>query len=282
MKGIVINTNMASELMQNSLRKATNDLLKSMEKISTGKKINSAADGAADLAIATGFFAQSQGSAVARENAQQGILLLQQADTALQKVIDDNLVKIRNLAVEAADETYTQDQRDLLKAEAQGYVDEINRLSQSTSFNGVKLLDGSATKMQLQIGANSSDTLEISSALTKIDATTLGVSNLNDAFSSAQKANEFIGTVDSAIKKTSLQLSKVGAYDNSLNSAIDSLDTKILNMDSAYSQVMDADIAKEMMNYTKNLLLRDVSAYLEGQANIMPAQALKLLGFAQS
>jgi len=279
MGSISLETNMLSIVMQNNLAKTNKALASSMEKLSTGKKINSAADGAAQLAISTKLSAQISGTTVAKDNTEQGISMLNQTDADLQ-TINKSLNKIRDLAVQASNGTYTQEQRNAMAVEAQGYVDQINNLAASSSFNGIKLLDGSTTDLTLQIGANSGDTMDISSAFVDSSGSALGLTSsvITTAFSSAENANAFISTVDSAISTTNSHLSTVGSYANSLSSTLDSLAVQQTNLEASQSTLIDVDYAKEVSNYTKLQILQQIDASLLAQANTQPALAYTLLG----
>ena len=276
--GIDLNTNVLSLALQNNLAKTTRALMSSMEKLSTGNKINHAADGAAQLAISTKLASQISGTAVAQDNVQQGMLALNQADSGLQS-INENLTKIRDLAVQASQGTYSQDQRDAMKLEAQGYLDQINTIATGTSFNGLNLLDGSLTSLKLQVGANTGDTMDISNAFVNSQSSTMGLTSaaLNTAFSSASNANAFIATVDSAITQTSSHLSTVGAVSNSLNSVLDNLAIKEVNLESSKSLIMDVDYASEISKYVQLQILQQTNASLLAQANLQPSIALNLL-----
>lgn len=278
MLGVSVATNTLSLLMQANLGKTTNSLSKSMERLSTGKKINSASDGAAELSISEKLSSQISGTIIAQENVQHGMLMLNQADSALQS-INSNLTKIRDLAVKASNGTYSQAERDAMKVEAQGYMEQINNIAQTTSFNGIVMLDGSATGVKLQVGANMSETLDISDAFIESTASALGVSagSINTAFSSAEKANEFLATVDEAMAKTSSRLATVGSYSNSLTSTLENLNVKEMNLSASRSLIMDVDYAKEISKYVQLQILQEVDASLLTQANTQPAIALGLL-----
>jgi len=278
MLGVSVATNTLSLLMQANLGKTTNSLAKSMDRLSTGKKINSAADGAAELSISEKLSSQISGTVVAQENVQHGVLMLNQTDSALQS-INSNLTKIRDLAVKASNGTYSQAERDAMKIEAQGYIEQINNIAKTTSFNGLVMLDGSVADLNLQVGANSSETMDISAAFIESTASALGISadSINTAFSSAEKANEFIETVDSAMAQTSSRLATVGSYTNSLSSMLDNLSVKEMNLTSSRSLIMDVDYAKEISKYVQLQILQEVDASLLTQANTQPAIALGLL-----
>ncbi len=275
---IDLNTNVLSLTLQNNLAKTTRALMASMEKLSTGNKINHASDGAAQLALSTKLTSQISGTAIAQDNVQQGMLALNQADSAFQS-ISANLTKIRDLAVQASQETYSQDQRDAMKLEAQGYLNQIDTIATGTSFNGINLLDGTLSSLKLQVGANSGDVMDISNAFVNAQGSTMGLTAaaLTTAFSSATNANAFIATVDSAITQTSSNLSTVGATSNSLNSVLDNLAIKQTNMEASKSLIMDVDYASEISKYVQLQILQQTNVSLLSQANLQPSIALNLL-----
>ncbi len=278
MPSIDLNTNVLSLVLQNNLSKTTQALRSSMEKLSTGKKINKASDGAAQLSISTKLETQISGNTIAQSNVQQGMLVLNQTDSGLQN-INENLVKIRDLAVQASTDTYSQEQRNAMELEAQGYLDQINNIAISTSFNGLSLLDGSITDLKLQIGANSEDTMNIGNAFLSAEGSSLGLTSaaLNTAFSSANNANSFIETVDSAISQVSSHLSVVGAFSNSLDSTLNSLAVEQINLESSKSLIMDVDYASEISKFVQLQILQQASVSLLSQANMQPSLALNLL-----
>ena len=278
MADISISSNLLSVVLQQNLSKTTKALNKSMERLSTGKKINSAADGAADLSISKKLSSQISGTIVAQNNVQHGILMMNQADSGLNS-INQNLAKIRDLAVKAASGTYSQEERDAMALEAQGCVDQINNIAKSTSFNGLTLLDGSITDLKLQVGANTSDTLNVKDAFVNSSASSMGITTntIRTAFASPESANAFIAKVDSAITKTSSHLATVGAYSNSLNSTLDSLRVKEQNLTASNSLIMDVDYAKEISNYIQLQILQQANISLLSQANSLQSNVLAML-----
>jgi len=279
---LVVNTNTTSNLVQTNLTKATSALNKSIERLSTGYKINKASDDAAGLAIAKGFEAQASGTLVAEDNTQHGINLLQTAEGDLD-VIQDNLLRIRDLSVQAANGTYSSSEKTMIAQEVNSRIDEINRIAKISKFSDTYLLDGSCTEMKLQVGANSgaNNQLNISDALTKATATALSANlnstYVNTAFKTSDGANAFIADVDTAIDTVSDSRSKIGAYQNRLESALSSLDTEYQNMAASLSTIQDTDVASEAAKLTQSQILQNMSASLLSQANNNPAIALQLV-----
>lgn len=279
--GIFVNTNISSLMVQRNLSTSSSAISDSLQKLSTGYKINKAADDAAGLSISQSLESQARGASQATQNAQSGVNLLQTAEGDL-SVVQDNLQRIRDLVVQAANGTNGQKEKDAIKEEVRARLDEISRITQSSSFNAVKLLDGSNTTISLQIGANSdsaTNTINIGTPLKRADATALGISDLTGVFNTTSAATAaYLDKVDSAISTISTNRSKIGAIQNRLDSAIKSLNIKYENMTASQSRIRDTDVAKESATLTKNQILQQASSQLLAQANQAPNIALSLLG----
>ena len=279
---LVVNTNVTSNIVQRNLTAANSSVNTSIERLSTGFKINRASDDAAGLAIAQGFKSQSSGTLVAKDNTQHGINLLQTAEGDLD-VIQENLQRIRDLTVQAANGTYSTSEKAMLASEVKARIEEINRLSEVSEFSSIKLLDGSISAMVLQVGANTAENnqLDISDALITANASALNssltASAVETAFKTSDGANAYIANVDAAIDTVSNARSKIGAYQNRLESTLDSLDVRYENMASSLSTIQDTDVASEAANLTKSQILQNVSVSLLAQANQNPSIALNLI-----
>lgn len=280
---IVVNTNVSSILVQRSLKTSTSAIQSSLEKLSTGYRINKAADDAAGLTISESLKAQGRGALVAAANAQTGINLLQTAEGDL-AIIQDNLQRIRDLSVQAANGTNGSAERTAIQSEVQQRVTEINRLSDSSAFNGIKLLDGSSSELSLQIGANSNPSLNSISItsgtnpLGKADVSSLGMTTaLSTAFNTTGAAASFISQIDTAISTVSERRSTIGSLQNRLESAIQSLNIQYENMSASESRIRDVDVASEAAKLTRNQILQQASATLLAQANQSPGIALSLI-----
>jgi len=282
---IVVNTNVNSILVQRSLSTATSSIGKSLERLSTGYRINKAADDAAGLTISESLRAQARGSLVASQNAQTGINLLQTAEGDL-GIIQDNLQRIRDLAVQAANDTNGSAERTAIRAEVQQRLDEINRIAKSSKFNNVQLLDGTSD-VSLQIGANtltSTNSLNVTggSDVNPLEKATASSGGLNvalagDTFDTAVKAAAYIESIDDAISTVSSRRSTIGSMQNRLDSTIQSLSVKYENMSASESRIRDVDVAKEAASLTKSQILQQASAQLLAQANASPQVALTLI-----
>ncbi len=275
---IVVNTNVSSLNVQRNLMSATQGVSKSIERMSTGFRINRAADDAAGLTISEGLKSQARGSDVAMSNAQNGINLLQTAEGDL-AVIQDNLQRIRDLTVQAANGTYGSAERTAIKGEIDARVEEINRTAGVSKFNQIQLLDGtnSSAGLNLQIGAESGsdNQIDIKNALKRATTTALGIASVS--LGTATAAATFISSVDTAISNVSKQRSTIGALQNRLDSTIQSLGTRSENLNAANSRIRDVDVAKEAASLSKNQILQQASASLLAQANQAPGIALSLV-----
>ncbi|MEK4629855.1 flagellin [Solibacillus sp. FSL R7-0682] len=245
---------------------------KSLEKLSSGYKINRAGDDAAGLAISEKMRGQIRGLDMASKNAQDGISLIQTAEGALNET-HSILQRMRELSVQAANDTNVTVDRDALQAEFDELVSEIDRISTDTEFNTQKLLDGSFTGKILQIGANSGQVITV--GIASMDANALGVDALTlDTSANSQAA---ITAVEAALTTVSTERSNLGAVQNRLEHTINNLGTTSENLTAAESRIRDTDMAKEMMNFTKNNILMQAAQSMLAQANQQPQGVLQLL-----
>jgi len=284
--GIVVNTNVNSVLVQRSLGTSTNEIGKSLQRLSTGYRINKAADDAAGLTISESLKAQARGSQIASQNAQTGVNLLQTAEGDL-GIIQDNLQRIRDLAVQAANDTNGSSERTAIESEVSQRLDEITRLAKGSKFNSINLLDGTSTSLSLQIGANSgasTNAIDVATSSNGVsplgDATASGLSisiKAGETLATASAASAYIDTIDTAISDVSSRRSTIGSIQNRLDSAIESLSVKYENMSASESRIRDVDVAKEAAVLTKNQILQQASATLLAQANQSPQVALSLI-----
>ena len=288
---IIVNTNMSALKTQANLNSATNSLNTALNRMSTGLKINSAADDAAGMFVASNLNTQIRGSKIAQSNVATGINVLQTAEGDY-GVIEDNLLRIRDLATQAANGVYDGKSLKAMKDEVDARVAEINRVAKSSNFNGLSLLDGQGipdTGLRLQVGANSDSTMNAiyveanvfanaSAQALKLYGADATFTTIEKAFENSSAAAQFIADVDVALQDVTTRKATIGAVQNRLNSAADSLVTTIENATSAKSTIMDADIAEESANYTKAQILQQTSATLLVQANQLPALALNLIG----
>ena len=259
----------------------TSALSKNLEKLSSGYKINRAGDDAAGLAISEKMRAQITGLETAQKNAKDGISLIQTAEGALTEV-HDMLNRMVELATQSANGTYDNDvDRKNLQAELDQLRTEINRISDSANFNGIKLFDGSVSigdsTITLQIGDTSESFNVLSFTLGKMDATALSIGASAVAITNAAVAGSAISAIKAAINKVSTVRGQLGAYQNRLDHTINNLSVMTENIQDAESTIRDTDVADEMMAYTKNNILIQSAQAMLAQANQVPQGVLQLL-----
>lgn len=245
---------------------------KNLEHLSSGYRINRAGDDAAGLAISEKMRGQIRGLNMAVKNSQDGISLIQTAEGALNET-HSILQRMRELAVQASNDTNTTQDRQQLQAEVSQLLSEIDRIANTTEFNTQKLLDGSLTSLNLQIGANASQTLVVSISAMTTGSLAIGTIDIS-SFTGAQAA---ITALDSAINAVSTQRANLGALQNRLEHTINNLSTASENLTAAESRIRDVDMAKEMMEYTKNNILQQAATAMLAQANQQPQLVLQLL-----
>jgi len=247
---------------------------KSLEKLSSGLRINRAGDDAAGLSISEKMRAQIRGLDMAVKNAQDSISLIQTAEGALTET-HAILQRMRELAVQAANDTNVDTDRQALQAEVNQLTAEIDRIASDTEFNTQKLLNGEFTGKVFHIGANIGQSITLSIAT--MNATNLGVDTGSMSIANQASANTAISTINAAIVKVSTERSKLGAYQNRLEHTINNLQVSSENLTAAESRIRDVDMAKEMMNYTKQQILLQSSNAMLAQANTVPQNVLQLL-----
>ncbi len=277
---IVVNNNVASLIAQRNLNKNTNDLTKSIERLSSGYRINRASDDSAGLSISEGLRGQIRGNKQALGNIQDGINLLQIAECGL-SVINESVQRIRELCVQAANETNGSAERNAILVEINARLEDIDRISKSTKFNNISLLDGTAVNARLQVGANSAlstNTIDISSVLSNSNVSTIGLTiSITGGLWTSDKIRSYLSVIDSAISTIVTKRSSIGAYQNRLETSLDNLTVMNENVQASESRIRDLDIAKETANMTKLQILQQASASVLTQANQIPQLALSLL-----
>ncbi len=271
--GMVVRTNIMGINANRQLGMNNNQVSKSLEKLSSGYRINRAGDDASGLAISEKMKAQIKGLEQASSNAQDAISLVQTAEGATTE-IHNMLNRMVELTTKAANGIYdTGVDRPAIKAELDQLATEITRISDSTKFNNTTLLDGSFKGKEFQIGTEASDKLTVTIA--DLDATALTVNALS--VDTTANANASITKVKDAINAVSTTRASLGAIQNRLEYTINNLDTTAENMTAANSRIRDTDMAKEMMNYTKMNVLTQAAQAMLAQANQQPQAVLQLL-----
>ncbi len=283
---LTINTNVASLNAQRNLGKSQGSLNKSMQRLSSGLRINSAKDDAAGLAISDRMTSQIRGLNQAARNANDGISLAQTAEGALQETTNI-LQRMRELAVQSANDTNTADDRASLDAEFSQLISEIDRIADTTSFNGKVLLSGgfATASAVFQVGANAGQTIGVTiaaattSALGNMSTNSVPVDTVTAAgVTTRASASNAISTIDAAIGQVDTIRGDLGAVQNRFESTIANLSNVSENLSAARSRILDADIAQETSDMTKYNILQQAGVSILAQANQAPQLALSLLG----
>ena len=272
---LAIKNNLMSQNAARHLATSYDALAQSVERLSSGLRINSAADDAAGLAVRELMRADIAVLRQGAKNAQDGISMLQTAEGAMQ-VIDEALVRMKELAEQAATGTYTATQRGLMDDEFQEMANEIDRIAKATEFNGTTLLDSASGSVAVQIGDGSTSNVDyISVSLVDVTKSGLSVSSLD--ISSVSGAQSAMAAVESAIQAKDSARASFGAKMNRLDNTIDTLNAQAENLATAESRISDVDVANEMSALTRNQVLAQAGVAMLAQANTMPQLALSLL-----
>jgi flagellin len=270
---ITINTNVASLTAQRHLADSTASLQTSIERLSSGLRINSAADDAAGLAIADKLRADTRIANQAIRNANDGISALSIGEQSLGKT-GDILARLGELASQAASGLVSDVQRSAIQEEFGALVSEIDRISNTTTFNGVNLLSG-GTSVSLQIGLDASSNSRI--AFTTVDGSSSGIGLSNISVSTSAAAQSALGAITSAIATVAQRRGTLGSIESRLNTAIGNLQVAAQNFSAAESRIRDVDVAVETANLTRANILQQAGVAVLAQANQQPALALTLL-----
>jgi flagellin len=282
--GLNVNTNVESLNAQRNLSKSQASLSNSMQRLSSGLRINSAKDDAAGLAITDRMTAQIRGMNQAARNANDGISLAQTAEGALSEVTNI-LQRMRELSVQSANASNSDADRSSLNSEFAQLKEEIDRIADTTQFNGKNLLDGtfrSGSAAVFQVGANANQVISVTiGASGGANISALGSGDVNVSaisISTAAHAQSSISVLDLAISDVDTMRGKLGAVQNRFESTIANLNNVSENLSAARSRILDADIAQETSNMTKMNILQQAGVSILAQANQTPQLALSLLG----
>jgi flagellin len=268
----VIGSNISSLRATNASTKAQDMLSTSMERLSTGKRINSAKDDAAGLAIASSMSSQIRGMNQGIRNANDGISLAQTAEGALDEV-SNMLQRMRELQVQSANGTYSTTDKANIKLEQDALAAQITNVVANTAFNGKKLFDGTSASISIQAGANSTDTVTMTMTNLSTDTDLAAVYT-----GGAAVAGATLTQYDTAIAKVATSRAGLGATQNRLESAVNNLTSNATNLSDARSRIEDADFSTETTNLAKAQILSQASTAMLAQANQSQQGVLKLLG----
>ena len=285
---MIINHNLSAMFADRSLKVNQVYLDKSMEKLSSGLRINRAGDDASGLAVSEKLRAQIRGLNQASTNAANGISFIQTTEGYLQES-EDILQRLRELSVQAANGIYTDEDRMYIQVEVSQLVDELDRVASHAQFNGMNLLTGRFARdsgesivtasMWFHIGANMDQRKQV--YIGTMTAKGLGVRNVGDdtfiSLASPDSANQAIGTIDSALKIVNKQRADLGAYQNRLEHVVRGLDVGAENMQASESRIRDSNMANQMVDYTRNIILSQAGTAMLAQANQRASSVLSLL-----
>ena len=271
---LAINTNAGSLSAQRNLTSTSRSMQQSISRLSSGLRIQSAADNAAGMAVSENMRAQQGGYRQAMRNANDGVAVLQTAESGYQN-ISDLLIRMRELAVQSASDSISNTERGYLDTEFSDLSDEINRVAAVVEYNGIGLLDGSAGTAIFQVGTRNSADDRIMVDLQTQTATALGI-NAED-IATQVAAQSAIDLIDSAMGLLNTDRATLGSTINTLNSAVDHLASTIENYGNSLSQIRDADMAEESAEFSKNQVMQQAGVAMLSQANAQPNLVLRLL-----
>lgn len=286
---MIINHNVSAMFANRSLGNTNNSVSKDMEKLSSGLRINRAGDDASGLAVSEKMRSQIRGLRQASDNAANGISFIQTTEGYL-GATQDVLQRIRELAVQSANGVYTEEDRFQIQVEISQLVDEIDRIASHAQFNGMNMLTGRfametgentvTASMWLHIGANIDQRERV--FIGTMTSAALGVKELGSdkivSLATPEESNMAIGLLDGALKTVNKQRADLGAYQNRLEYAVQGLDIGAENLQAAESRIRDADMAEQMVSYTKNQILVQAGTAMLAQANMKTQSVLQLLG----
>jgi flagellin len=276
---MIINTNMAALNSQRKLNQTNDSLSTSMERLSSGMRVNSAKDDAAGLAISNKMTSQIRGMTVAVRNANDGISLSQTAESAM-GTMTETMQRMRDLAVQAAnDAAVTTSDREKLQTEFKQLNDELTRIISNTEFNGKKIINGSlASGAAIQVGANTASDNQITISIANLSATIGSVTGVSiGSNATASGALAAIDAIDAAIKAIDTSRASLGAIQNRFTTTISNLQSSIENQSAARSRITDADFAMETANLSRSQILQQAGTAMLAQANQSTQSVLKLL-----
>jgi flagellin len=284
---MIINHNMSAMYANRSLGVTQGDVAKNIEKLSSGQRINRAGDDASGLAVSEKMRSQIRGLNQAERNIQNGVSFIQTTEGYLQET-QDILHRVRELSVQSANGIYTDEDRMQIQVEVSQLVDEVNRIASHAQFNGMNILTGAFAResavgkvMQFQVGANMDQNERV--FIGTMTAKSLGLQGAQGdtntiSIANPEAANQAIGSVDTALKIVSKQRADLGAYQNRFEMAAKGVAVASENLQASESRIRDADMASEMVDFTKNSILSQAGTAMLAQANTRTQSVMQLLG----
>ena len=275
--GLRINTNIASLNAQRTLSGTTYEMNKSYERMASGSRINRSGDDAAGLAISENLRAQIRGLRQAKRNALDGVSLVQVTEGGLNEV-SNILIRLRELAVQGASDTIGNVERGFIDREFQSLKAEVQRIAETTQFNGTELLSGAENSLDIQVGVHNTQNDRLTYDTKFANATLVSLGILEDKVLDKLSAQNSLGKVDDSIRRVQEIRSSLGATQNRLQSTINNLSIYDENLSAANSRVRDTDMAAESAEFTKGQILQQAGVAVLAHANSSQSLALKLLG----
>jgi flagellin len=284
---MIINHNMSALYANRNLGVTNGDVAKSIERLSSGQRINRAGDDASGLAVSEKMRSQIRGLNQAERNIQNGVSFIQTTEGYLQET-QDILHRLRELSVQSANGIYTDEDRMQIQVEVSQLVDEVNRIASHAQFNGMNIMTGAFARdsvtnriMQFQVGANMDQNEQV--FIGTMTAQALGLQNIQGeggilTITTPEDANQAIGTLDSALRQISKQRADLGAYQNRFEMASEGVAIAAENLQASESRIRDADMASEMVTYAKDQILSQAGNAMLAQANVQTQSVLQLLG----
>ena len=272
--GLRVNTNIMSMSAQRNLSSTSTRLGDNFRRLSSGLRIDVAADDPAGLGISERMRSQIRSLSQASRNTQDGVSLVQTAEGSISEVLG-NLNRMRELAVQSANGTYSDSDRLIMDAEFQQLIIEIDRIADTTKFNDIQLLDGSQATVPIQVGIEEGELIDV--PLADVTATTLGLDVTDFDLTSLDNATDVLDGIDAAIDTVNSMRGNLGAVQNRLDSSLRSILNVRENLAAAESRIRDVDVAEETADLTRNSIMQQAAISVLSQANAQPQIALNLL-----
>jgi len=262
---------------QNQLDGNNRMMSKSLEKLSTGLRINRASDDAAGLSVSEGLRSQIRGSQMSQRNSDDALAMLQIAESGAQEVVN-SLQRMRELALQSANGTYSNTDRAYIQQEFTQLTSEINRIGEATSYNGITLINGSASTFTFQVSASASGSASSSTiSFTTMDLATIGHASVVGGVDSQANAQAAVASIDAALNSVLNLRSNIGSIMNRLDKTITNLGNMVSNLSDAESRIRDVDFATESTKFSRNQILSQSSQSMLSQANQLPQGVMSLL-----
>ena len=269
---MIINHNMSAQFANRLLRATRLGMIKNIERLSSGQRINKAGDDASGLAVSEKLRSQIRGMKQAVRNTEDGVSFVQVAEGSLQEM-HSMLHRMRELAIQASNGIYSDADRTQIQVEVTQLVEEVDRIAGTTEFNKMKMLDGSLVNMRFHIGANANQNMLVQ--IQTMTAEALEIKGIS--LSTPAKSNEALGRVEGAVDKVSRQRANLGAWQNRMEYTARNLSVAAENLQAAESRIRDTDMAAELVSFTRNRILTDTGTAMLAQANMLPKTILRLI-----